>query len=438
MSRLDTSLALTHSASRSPARLIALALTAALALPSALTACASGDVVGGEGAQGSEELVKRDAEGQESAPGAAQYFSFTTPLGERLLERSRAWEREQVLQKEEFAQPRMCAHNVSEVLEQAGLYSYSDYLVPNMLSAVKARGGLVFELDTRDKQGVIASLNARFGGRLPVGALVNGCLNRDCSGDGGDGHIAILGHTDPDGVVWLYHNNWYRPDNEGGEWREHMVSREYYYDLGLRRQWMATPWIQVERDPATGELVDVVGLLPQIDDLDPFTGYFITISIMPELLAEVDDPAADHLFCPAGAKADAPLGVCVLGAGDEALALGPFSNKMQADCAALGEVCDGRVSLSGEGPGQRDYSVGVTAWPLSLYRELRGDGVCPRGLSLDADIGRCAQPSSSSESGRDEVFGPFPVSVVARCQTSGGGNACATARWSKGFYLSVR
>jgi hypothetical protein len=410
-----------------------LALLALLAPLALLVACSSGGLDEG----GEAELFKRDP--ASVSPGErSEAFSFFTPLGERILERSRAWEREQVLQKGEFAQPRMCAHNVSEVLERSGLYSYSDYLVPNMISAVKARGGLVFEIDTRDKQGVIASLNSRFGGRLPAGALVNGCLNRDCSGDGGDGHIAILGHTDAEGVVWLYHNNWYRPDNAGGEWREHMVSREYYYDLGLRRQWMATPWIKVQRDPQTGELVDVVGVLPEIDDLDLFTGYFITVSIMPELLAEVEDPAAEHLFCPMGAEADALLGVCVAQVSGEPVALGPFSAKMQAECAAQGAACDGRLSLSGEGPGQRDYSVELPAWPLDLYRSLRGDSTCPRGLSLDTDIGRCVQPASESSAGRDEVFGPFSVELVARCQRAGGGNACATARWSRGFYLSVR
>ena len=72
-----------------------------------------------------------------------------------------------------------------------------------MVNAVKARGGMVTQLDTRDKQGFIASVNKLFDGHLPVGALVNGCLYRHCSGEGGDGHIAILGHTDEDGVVYL-------------------------------------------------------------------------------------------------------------------------------------------------------------------------------------------------------------------------------------------
>lgn len=425
---------------RSPTRAVgSLALTA---LFSSLVACVI--ACSNEGFdEGSEaELFKRDGAPGELGAGAAsgaEGFSFFTPLGERIIEQSRAWEREQVLQKSEFAQPRMCAHNVSEVLERSGLTAYSDYLVPNMISAVKARGGLVFEIDTRDKQGVIASLNARFGGRLPAGALVNGCLNRDCSGDGGDGHIAILGHTDAEGVVWLYHNNWYRPDNAGGEWREHMVSREYYYDLGLRRQWMATPWIKVERDAQTGELVDVVGLMPEIDDLDLFTGYFVTVSIMPELLAEVEGPASTRLFCPAGAEPNTQLGVCVTQLSGEPVALGPFSAKMEEECAArYGEACEGRLSLSGEGPGQRDYSVTLPAWPLNLYSALRGDSTCPRGLSLDASIGRCVQAASASGSGRDEVFGPFEVELVARCQVSGGGNACATARWSRGFYLGVR
>ena len=355
-------------------------------------------------------------------------FAITTPLGERLLEESQRWEQDQLSQASEYAQPRMCAHNVSYVLEMSGLSAYSDYLVPHMLDAVKVRGGLVRQLDNRDKQGFIASLNSLFEGRLPLGTLVNGCLYQDCSGEGGDGHIAILGETDEDGVVYLYHNNWYRPDNEGGARKPYMVSEAYYDEHGLRRQWMKTPWIRVFRDSESGLIVDVEGLLPAIDDLDPFTGFFITVSVMPELLAELNMLPSEELFCPEGMIADPILGACVDSVERDANVYGRFPIKMVEDCDSrgYGQACKSLHTIRGEG-----YEVEVQRWSRRVYLSLRGDRACPRGLELDRDLGYCVQ-RANEEVGQsvDEAFGPFPKELVSRCFRWGGGNACASNRWS--------
>lgn len=366
-----------------------------------------------------------------SIDGASDYldtsFALSTPLGEEILEVSKRWEQEQLSMASEYAQPRMCAHNVSYVLERSGLQAYSDYLVPHMLDAVKVRGGLVRQLDNRDKQGFIDSLNRIFNGRLPLGTLVNGCLYRDCSGEGGDGHIAILGETDEDGVVYLYHNNWYRPDNEGGVRKPYMVSEEYYEEHGLRRQWMKTPWIRVYRDRESDLIVDVEGLLPAIDDLDPYTGFFITVSIIPELLAELDQLPSDDLFCPEGMNADPILGACVDSIGEEVNVYGRFPQAMIEECdrRGYGQACRSIHTIRGDG-----YEVEVQRWSKRVYQSIRGDRACPRGLELDRDLGYCVQRAQEGQQAKDEAFGPFSKELVRRCFRWGGGNACASGRWS--------
>lgn len=358
-------------------------------------------------------------------------FGLSSPLGDKILQQSQQWESQQVEESEEFAQPRMCAHNVSRVLDDIGLPYYGDYLVPNMVSTVELRGGLVARLDNYDKQGFINSLNSLFGGHLPIGTLVNGCLYADCSGEGGDGHIAILGETDEQGIVYLYHNNWYRPDNEGGERKEHMVSTYYYDELGLRRQWMKTPWIRVHRSKDNNEIIDVEGLLPEIDDLDPYTGFFITVSIIPELLEEFESLELDHLFCPAGLKPDPMLGACI---DDQQNIYGRFSDQMTQKCVDLGygQACTQLHRLEGE-----NYTASVQRWSLGVYNQLRGDQACPAGLSLDHEINSCIQTATQERGNQEEVIGLFSKSIVKKCLDWGGGEGCASGRISATFYKEL-
>ena len=376
------------------------------------------------------------------------HFSFETPLGVTLLEESRRWEESQITEADEYAQPRMCAHNVSRVLEMSGLPYYSDYLVPHMLDAVRVRGGQVRQLDTRDKRGFIKSLNETLEGRLPMGALVNGCLYRDCSGEGGDGHIAIIGHTDDQGVVYLYHNNWYRPDNEGGDRKPYMVSKRYYDQHDLRREWMATPWIRVYRDKETHRIVEVEGLLPAIDDLDPYTGFFLTVSFVPELLSQLGISTSEGLFCPDGMRADPELGACVTGDEESGDVYGQFPDAMIERCVerGLGRACTMLHTLESD-----RYSVSMYRWSRRVYESLRGESACPYGLTLDHDLGYCVQladeePLSadarlqSNDDERDmsaEVFGPFEIDLIERCFEWGGGDACASGRISRDLFKAL-
>jgi hypothetical protein len=121
-------------------------------------------------------------------------------------------------------------------------------------------------------------------GHLPAGTIVAG-LNVNTSAPG-DQHIGFIGHSDPDGTVWIYHNNWYRPENEGGRRRDYMVSDENLR-RGFPRQWMATPWIKIKRDSA-GKITGVTSLLPALDDMDPFNANFrVTLAILPQIAREL-------------------------------------------------------------------------------------------------------------------------------------------------------
>jgi hypothetical protein len=65
-------------------------------------------------------------------------------------------------------------------------------------------------------------------------------------------------------------------------------------------------------------------------------------------------------------------------------------------------------------------------WAVSLARNARGRGVCPRGATLDArDTGYCLEG--------EDAFGPFPEAYVKTCQSAGGGRACTSARWHVGL-----
>jgi hypothetical protein len=141
----------------------------------------------------------------------------------------------------------------------------------------------------------LAKLNAVFGGRIPAGTLIAG-MNVITSAPG-DQHVGFIGHTDPDGTIWIHHNNWYRPENEGGQRKPHMVSQENL-DRGFLRQWMPTPWLRITRD-AAGRAIGVTSLLPALDDMDPFNPSFqVTLALPKEIASELTGaPSGDPSSC---------------------------------------------------------------------------------------------------------------------------------------------
>jgi len=220
-------------------------------------------------------------------------FEYSSPFGHKLFKEAIEWIDDQPSHR---AQPANCAFNVSDVFENAGFdgnvyRTYSSPLVLGMFEKVEAKGGKLIRFSTKNKSDFIRIVNEQLGGKIPLGTLFGGCENRTCDGDAGSGHIAMVGDVDADGYLQLYHNNWYRPDNEGGQWRPHMISK-FHYNHGLPRQWMPTPWLKIIRnDPSNPDLItDVVSAyqlrIHGIDDLDPFT-YFSFIGVVREMWDEI-------------------------------------------------------------------------------------------------------------------------------------------------------
>lgn len=211
-------------------------------------------------------------------------FHLITPTGEKIFASMKQWEKGQELFAKQYAQPAMCATNASKVLEMSGVSGYSSPLLMTMVNSVRRRGGLVIELP-KTRAAIAQKLKSVFNGRIPVGSFVSGCLRSDCSGQAGDGHIALVGDIDDAGYIKIYHNNWYRPDNNPEKrWLPHMIPMDWY-NKGYRRKWMATPWVYLQRD-STGAPHDIKVRLPEIDDLDP-TNYYVTLTIPSEILNEV-------------------------------------------------------------------------------------------------------------------------------------------------------
>lgn len=211
-------------------------------------------------------------------------FHLITPTGARIFAAGKVWEKKQELQANYFAKPAMCATNASKVLEMAGVHGYSSPLLMNMVNSARKRGAWVINLP-KGRAEIASKLKQVFNGKIPVGSFVSGCLRPDCSGEAGDGHIALVGDVDSSGYIKIYHNNWYRPDNHADRmWRPYMIPMDWY-NKGYRRKWMATPWIYIHRDQNNAPR-DISVPLPEIDDLDP-TNYYLTLTIPSEILREL-------------------------------------------------------------------------------------------------------------------------------------------------------
>ncbi len=232
------------------------------------------------------------------------HFDHLTPTGTHLFKAAVYWKSHQ-LEDPRYPVARMCASNVSKALYLGGISDFNAEGVYNLVRSVgSSQGGEVHRLPMPakndaghlDKTAFLAALNAVDHGRIPTGTIVAGCLTSRCDAMPGEQHVGIVGHAGPDGTLWVWHNNWYRPENEGGAWKPFMIyaeNHDLYTIQGLRREWMPTPWLRLERD-AYGKIIDAVSLVPAIDDLDPFGGaygdtpkYFMTLAVIPELAADL-------------------------------------------------------------------------------------------------------------------------------------------------------
>lgn len=213
-------------------------------------------------------------------------YELITPTGVRIMDANLQWEREQEqpANARSYAQPAQCARNISKIFEMAGLARYQSPLVPELVDLILSDGGLVVRLPG-SSEGITNVVAQRFGGRIPVGTVIAGCRFENCGGQAGDGHVAIVGDVTFEGALKAYHNNWYRPDNENGTWKEHMIPLEWY-KRGFRRKFMWTPWLTILRGGEAGSRpIGVRVELPAIDDLDP-TNYFVTLALPAEIRRE--------------------------------------------------------------------------------------------------------------------------------------------------------
>lgn len=244
------------------------------------------------------------------------HFDHMTPTGKKLFDAAQVWEKAQwsfrstQAAQRVFATPaaRMCAGNLSQVYYMTGIADFSTKYrwtaVDEIATGIKDHGGKVVNF-SKDKRTLIRQLNDLYGGRIPLGSVVGGCLkmdaNNNCRRIDGSRHIGMVGHTVDVGVkngvateiIMAYHNNWYRSENAGGGYHKFMVSKRNRAG-GFPRQFMAVPWIEVDRDTMTKKIIDVRTAIlnpatgvAAIDDMDPFT-FNAFVAIPQEIEDEID------------------------------------------------------------------------------------------------------------------------------------------------------
>jgi len=267
-------------------RSLALLVGLALAASPALTGCAT-DTADDNDFESAEDPITTVSSSELSAVArtrtdASLTFDNETPTSRKIFQASTYWQDAQD-ESPRFPKARMCATNVSKVLFLAGITGYDQEGVRNLIADVGAAGGKTFTMP-QGKSKFIEKLNTIYGGHVPAGTIIAGMSIH--SSNPGDQHVGFIGNTDRDGVVWIYHNNWYRPENEGGARKSFMVS-DANLRRGFPRQWMATPWIKITRNSA-GQVNDVKSMLPALDDMDPLNADFQnTLAIPREILNEL-------------------------------------------------------------------------------------------------------------------------------------------------------
>ena len=219
-------------------------------------------------------------------------FSLLTPTGESLFRNSVLWESLQI-DSPKYPMPAQCAANISKVFRMSGFLNYSGQSVAQLLQSLISDGGRFYKFP-KTKNKLIEKINTIYGGKIPAGTIVGGCLYADCfSGQKGERHSAIVSNIDSDGNILIYHNNWYRPENENGKYKEHMISK-LFLEMGFKRQWMQTPWIRLIRD-TNNKVIDVISLVPKIDDMDPFQ-YYLTLVVPGPIYNELKKQFDFNLF----------------------------------------------------------------------------------------------------------------------------------------------
>ena len=271
-------------------RYLAAVLGLAVACSPALAGCASDKEDSADSEQvgdGSEAISATTSEvtaAQATKLDPTLKFDLITPTAEKMMKASYYWMGQQG-NNPTYPQPRMCASNVSKIMFLSGVTQYNQEGVRNLVADAKSKHAEVHTMPMTSAK-FVATLNTIHGGHIPAGTWVAG--ESVTSANPGDQHVGIVGHTDAEGVVWIYQNNWYRPDNDNGVRQPYMVS-DANLKKGFQRQWMATPWLKISRD-SSGKVTDVQDIIPAIDDMNPFNGeYQSTLTIPEEIVNELSN-----------------------------------------------------------------------------------------------------------------------------------------------------
>lgn len=254
--------------------------------------------------------------------------------------------------------------------------------------------------------------------------------------DGQSGYL--WGGSQTDYKEWLTPSE-LRPDNypipSVNDWVEVQVDR-----LNLRR----TPGGEIATVLTQGTPLLVKGLVTQGNENQVYlhvlhnqrSGYIYAGYQLPNsTLAYWVKPTAPNndaqaAFCPDGSQYDATLMVCR----NQRDSFGPFSRAMLERCSAWGggAACEATFAVSING-----VATQLPRWSTDWFYAIRENRACPLGTWRDLSYGNhCVEKNSQGII--TDVYGPFDSTMVSRCLTSGGGQACYFNRWSAAGFRAWR
>ena len=200
----------------------------------------------------------------------------------------------------------------------------------------------------------------------------------------------------------------YRELNPNQKWgKQDIISAkknyEYRLELDAQGNIVGGAWISTEKPDFLW-----------VQDKATFTNY--SAGILQVYKASLGEPVftvVNGLWCPSGNTAFYAPDFQGTFCGKNDKVLGPFPRAMVNRCRSLNlpEQCEGSV------------------WNMASVKATWGLGRCPLGTSLSTEIGYCVDDS--------DVYGPFSIDLINKCEEFGGGPACRTMRWSKTYLHSL-
>lgn len=224
-------------------------------------------------------------------------FDVLTPLGKKIFEAMHDHVENQRHEDFEYlAQPLQCAHNVTHVLSKVG-YKFDELAqisIPHLTAAIIENGGVAYDVPRYDpekdnREEILEFFQTNFPHSIPTGALVVGCITRNCNeSELSGGHVALVGDKNEFGEILLYHNNWLNPNHNQGLRTPYMVSPENFYVHLRPREWMATPWLYLSKNEK-GDIHDIISVTPSIQDFHIYGQYTIQIVLTKEMREQIEE-----------------------------------------------------------------------------------------------------------------------------------------------------